>query len=56
MTKSFPHINQSTLDELPEHDAGWLRYVPPGCDICGREPCWRHPAGGLRCSSCPRPS
>ena len=28
---------------------------PPLCDLCGRLALWSHPAGGLRCGTCPRP-
>ncbi len=29
---------------------------PPCCDICGNLARWQHPAGGLRCRDCPRPT
>lgn len=39
-------------------ELGWSRLVtppPPECDLCGRKAVWQHPAGGLRCATCPRP-
>lgn len=35
---------------------GWAKLPPPPmCDLCSRRAVWAHPAGGLRCNSCPRP-
>lgn len=37
---------------------GWTPILPvtmPCCDICDRMADWQHPAGGFRCSRCPRP-
>lgn len=59
MSNPFPHISQSTIDELrelAEHDAGWRRIQFPRCDTCSKPAVWRHPAGGLRCDKCPRPT
>lgn len=35
--------------------AAWERIEPPICDTCANLAIYRHPAGGLRCASCPRP-
>lgn len=35
---------------------GWARIEFQTCDLlCGRRAVWRHPCGGLRCATCPRP-
>lgn len=36
--------------------ARWYKLEHPVCDICFRRAVWAHPAGGLRCGRCPRPS
>lgn len=33
----------------------WKRIEPPTCDTCDRRAVYEHPAGGLRCRTCPRP-
>lgn len=35
---------------------GWTRIPDPTCDLCTNRARWSHPAGGLRCGRCPRPS
>jgi hypothetical protein len=35
--------------------SGWVIMQQPVCDLCNRRAIWRHPDGGLRCSTCPRP-
>jgi hypothetical protein len=34
----------------------WIAIQPPKCDLCKKVAVWRHPLGGLRCKSCPRPA
>lgn len=33
----------------------WERIEIVRCDLCDQAACWRHPRGGLRCDTCPRP-
>lgn len=33
----------------------WTLIEFRACDLCDRRAIWKHPAGGLRCSICPRP-
>lgn len=33
----------------------WKRTTPKQCDLCDRPAVWAHPAGGVRCNTCPRP-
>jgi hypothetical protein len=34
---------------------GWVRFEPITCDLCRKVATWKHPAGGLRCDTCPKP-
>lgn len=34
----------------------WYKLEQRVCDICFRRAVWAHPAGGVRCNRCPRPS
>lgn len=33
----------------------WTRIVYPICDLCVGVARWKHPEGGLRCHTCPKP-
>jgi hypothetical protein len=38
-----------------ETSTQWTIVEPKLCDVCGKRAAWRHPLGGLRCETCPRP-
>lgn len=41
---------------MTANSAEWIRLVPsPTCDLCPKLAKWKHPEGGLRCNTCPRP-
>jgi hypothetical protein len=33
----------------------WVQIELELCDLCSKRARWKHPEGGLRCSTCPRP-
>ena len=33
----------------------WVQIEIQRCDFCDKAACYQHPAGGLRCETCPRP-
>lgn len=40
--------------EMSNRDS-WVRLEIQKCDLCERIAIWMHPAGGFRCSVCPKP-
>jgi hypothetical protein len=40
---------------MSEPSPQWVVIEVPLCDVCGAHAKYRHPLGGLRCSTCPRP-
>ena len=38
-----------------ETSTQWTIVEPLLCDVCHEKATWRHPLGGLRCETCPRP-
>jgi hypothetical protein len=40
---------------MSETNSQWTLITPPRCDACDSIATWKHPLGGLRCNTCPRP-
>lgn len=52
--KVWPDVPEEAIGDVPVDANGWA--LTPCCDICNRVAAWQHPAGGYRCTTCPRPA